>query len=95
MQIISEKSYEERHILHNSITELKRTVGQLTDEGWSENTRSSITGRGLVRHSVSDVSAFKEEYPDITVHTDEPGFLSYGNYVYYTVHTRELSKEVI
>lgn len=89
MKIFKESSYEEIHVFHNDVNEMHNTIQKLIEDGWSENTRSSISGLSLVRERVLAVESFKRNYPDVKIHKDKPGFLSYGDYVYYTVHIKD------
>ena len=93
MRIVQKRLVEVIEVFHNSAEEMHENIKKLKEEGWSGNTRISVAGLSLVRLTINDVEAFKKAYPDVTIHEDEPGFLSDGTYVYFTIHEREIQSD--
>jgi len=88
MQIVQKRHKEVIEVFHNDVEEMHENIRKLQKEGWSGNTRVSVTGVPLCILSIQDVEHFQKQYPHVKVHEDKS--IYYGTYVYFTIHEREI-----
>jgi hypothetical protein len=84
---------EEIGILHQNSIEMLSNISKLKEEGWSDNTRTSLMGLPVVRLPLGVTKEdFQFNHPGVTVHFQQPGalFPKGESYVFYTEHEREI-----
>jgi hypothetical protein len=91
MNILTKLQKEEIIVAHNSAEEMRATVAQLREDGWSDNTRRVIT----YNPSEKEREQFQQAFPDLVVHPPEDQGVFFRNspYIYLTGHERVVSEQ--
>ncbi|EUJ23496.1 hypothetical protein MFLO_15890 [Listeria floridensis FSL S10-1187] len=87
------KKIERIRVYHNSLEEMRATINELIEQGYSENTRVSVSGLALYKERGLrdfEIEVLKEKHPDLIIHQDKEGWLSDGYFIYCTEHEREI-----
>lgn len=98
MIITAKETKETIQVLHNNREEMLQTVEKLKADGWSDNTKISMSGESLFKSSVSneDIAFILQNYPDVKIHyPSKDDFLYNSPYVLITKHERVINREEI
>lgn len=92
MKIVSTEQKEVIQVLHRNAEEMHVNVEKLESEGWSPNTRVSLSGLRLIKEELrtqEDVQFIRDEHPEIEIQYPKArSYLSSSPYVIMTTHER-------
>lgn len=92
LNVLQREKKEVISVCHNTAEEMRATVKALSEEGWSDNTRISLSGTRIFQTFLSDdeLDYVKEQFPALTIHESTRTFSQQGKYILMTTHERTI-----